>query len=253
MMAQSLLKILHSRKTLPLLFLITFLLVSVFKLPASLITIAGTPAGLKFNAAAGSVWQGRLSHVTFDGQYFERLDFTLHPKSFFLGDPYGRFTLMGDTKNISGHIGGRKEGAWSFPRIDIKSEISLPLANIRQKAILSIQGQNMMLKGRNSCIAGQMNAQAHFKTGPLAALAGKEIIMTGQGQCRDGGLYMNLASEDASLPLSLTAQMGKEGMETIVRLRKLTALNQNIALQNMLRQNGFKETDQYWLSQIPQE
>lgn len=192
-----------------------YLLFLVAELPAArLLGWLSLPPGLGLSGVSGTLWQGQMALVTWQGRQLRAVGWRLNPGSLLLGHPSARLTFA-DADGLSGEGELGWQGGWQIRDLDLQAPAEALLAAASVPWPVTVSGQVRLQideaqfeQADCRSLAGQLRwSQARLGT-PLGELGLDEAVA--QLGCTQGRLQADVRQSSAQLSLKGRAELGSQ-------------------------------------------
>ncbi|WP_462157058.1 type II secretion system protein N [Pseudoalteromonas sp. GB56] len=213
--------------TLIVVFLIFFVVFAVALLPASVALHLGQsylPKGLKLGPATGSIWQGQINGVQYQGQYLSKVKWNVHPSALF-GMQLDADVVVGNKRN-SGEVSanglvkyGLADGSLQLENVrarvaleSVMSQVRLPVPT-EAKGLVFVELDNYQL-GQPHCneLAGVISSADISVKGRNGWFSIGEL--EGELSCVNGAASVKVSKENL-LGLQVDAGFNERGQVTV--------------------------------------
>jgi len=200
----------------PLLATGLYLLFLVAELPAArLLGWLSLPPGVGLSGVSGTLWQGQVALVTWQGRRLRAVGWRLNPGSLLLGHPSAQLTFA-DADGLSGKGELSWRGGWQVRALDLQAPAEVLLAAAAVPWPVTVSGrvrlqidEGQLEQANCLSLAGQVRwSQARLGT-PLGELALDEAVA--QLGCTQGRLQADVRQSSSQLSLKGRAELGSQG------------------------------------------
>jgi len=191
--------------------LVAFLVFAIVRVPASVvIPMLGTPAGIAYSGAEGTMWQGKLRQVTAMGQPLGDAAFSIAPLPLLLGAPEADIKLSGG--NLQGGFRWKNDGGHEISNLDMMLDAKARLGRQGMSGALRLTGGSFLFTAGGRCLEGAGDMRSNILERGLGI---EGLMLTGQLVCRDGQMQVMMGGTMQGLDIAIDGNIGGENAQPL--------------------------------------